>query len=161
MPKYYKVSDPGFFDAITPPELRFAGAATREVMPGWDLGSIVMGENSTDPDNAVVSMLRIAPGDTLPRHAHDCYRVEVVISGSITLPDGDILRSGDIMTSDPREYYGPHVAGEQGCLSVEIFSAAKGMLPIGDAEDEVAGDVAGRVNEALSRLQGSSNAPAV
>ncbi|MEE6140166.1 hypothetical protein SKC41_28055 [Mycobacterium sp. 050128] len=154
MPKYYKVGDPGFFDAITPPQLRFAGEATREVMPGWDLGSVVMGDEPTDPEAPVVSMLKIAPGDTLPRHAHDCYRVEVVIQGSITLPDGDLLRPGDIMTSSPCEYYGPHVAGDSGCLSVEIFSSARGMLPISDANDAYADDVATRVHEATSRLQG-------
>ena len=161
MPKYYKISEADFFDAITPPELKFASAATREVMPGWDLGSIVMGEDPTDPDTAVVSMLKIAPGDTLPRHAHDCFRVEVIIQGSITLPDGDVLHSGDIMTSGPSEYYGPHTAGDQGCLSVEIFSASRGMLPIGDADDEAASDVASRVHEATSRLQGKSPASAV
>jgi hypothetical protein len=158
MPKYYKISDADYFDAITPQELRFAGEATREVMPGWDLGSIVMSDQPTNPDAPVASMLKIAPGDTLPRHAHDCYRVEVLIQGSITLPDGDVLHPGDIMTSNPLEYYGPHVAGPEGCLSVEIFSAARGMLPIGDADDADADAVASRVRDATSRLQGQPSA---
>ncbi|WP_123024361.1 cupin domain-containing protein [Mycolicibacterium stellerae] len=158
MPKYYKISDPDYFDSITPPELRFAGEATREVMPGWDLGSIVMADEPTNPDAPVASMLKIAPGDTLPRHAHDCFRVEVVIQGSITLPGGDVLHPGDIMTSRPHEYYGPHVAGDEGCLSVEIFSAAHGMLPISDdAGDEYAEDVTARVHDATSRLQNQTN----
>jgi hypothetical protein len=159
MPKYYKSGDPDYFDAITPPELRFASQATREVMPGWDLGAIVMADEPTDPDAPVASMLKIAPGDTLPRHAHDCYRVEVVIQGSISVPTGDVLHPGDIMTSDPCEYYGPHVAGSEGCLSVEIFSAARGMLPISNDEDESDADVADRVRDASSRLQGQTTAP--
>jgi anti-sigma factor ChrR (cupin superfamily) len=162
MPKYFKTSDPDYFDAITPPEMRWAGAATREVMPGWDLGSIVMGDDPADPDVPVASMLRIAPGDTLPRHAHDCFRVEVVVQGSISLPNGEVLHPGDIMTSSPREHYGPHIAGPDGCLSVEIFSAARGTAPIADDEDTHAADVANRVNEATSRLQSkavSSNTP--
>lgn len=153
MPNYYKASDPDYFDAITLPEMRYSGAATREVMPGWNLGAIVMGDDPTDPSVPVASVLKIAPGDTLPRHTHDCFRVEVIVQGSITLPDGDVLHPGDIMTSRPREYYGPHVAGPDGCLSVEIFSRLSGTPPISDPNDEHAAAVAERVNAVIERLQ--------
>jgi hypothetical protein len=50
------------------------------------------------------------------------------------------------------------VAGDEGCLSVEIFSAAHGMLPISDdAGDEYAEDVTARVHDATSRLQNQTN----
>jgi len=153
VPKYFKVSDPDFFDAITPEEMRWTGQATREVMPGWDLGSIVLGDDSSDPNVPVASMLKIAAGDTLPKHAHDCFRVEVIVQGSITLPGGDVLTSGDVMFSRPGEFYGPHIAGPDGCLSVEIFSAARGTAPIADETDGSSSDVTGRVHEATARLQ--------
>jgi len=159
VPTYYKSDDPDYLEAITPPELRWAGQATREVMPGWDLGAIVMSEDVSDPAAPVVSILKIAPGDTLPRHAHDCFRVEVIIQGSISLPDGTVLRSGDIMVSQPRVYYGPHVAGSEGCLSAEIFSAARGMSPISDTEDAVAAAVSERVQEATARLRSETASP--
>ncbi|GAA5063622.1 anti-sigma factor ChrR (cupin superfamily) [Thermocatellispora tengchongensis] len=155
MPQYFRFTDPGYFDAMTPPEMRWSGAATREVMPGWDLGSVYMGDDLSDPEVPVASLLQIAPGDTLHRHAHDCFRVEVVVRGSITVPGGQTLVPGDVMVSRPGEFYGPHIAGPDGCLSVEIFSAARGVHPIGDpdAEDARSIETAKRVNEVIARLR--------
>ena len=154
MSEVFRSSQPDYMDAMTAPELRFKGAATREVMPGWDLGTIVLGE-PTDPTAAVVSMLRIAPGDTLHRHGHDCVRVEVIVQGSITLPDGSVLTSGDVMVSQPGEFYGPHVAGPDGCLSAEIFSSAGAMMPNAhpdDGPDSEAGQVTQRVRAVVERM---------
>jgi hypothetical protein len=161
MPNYFKFSDPGYFEAIASPSMRVSGAVTREVMPGWNLGAILMGDDEADPNTPVASMLWIAPGDTLPRHAHDCFRVEVIVVGSIDVPGGVMLHPGDVMTSRPGEYYGPHIAGPEGCLSVEIFSTAKGTSPITDPaegldEDSVA--VARRVNEVIARMQAEAAA---
>lgn len=154
MSQVYKASDPDYMQAMTAPEMRYTGQATREVMPGWDLGTIVLG-GLTDPTAPVVSMLKIAPNDTLPRHAHDCVRVEVIVQGSITLPDGRVLSCGDVMVSQPGEFYGPHVAGPEGCLSAEIFSAAAGMGPMSDPNeppDSHANQVTAKVHEVISRL---------
>ncbi|TDD33102.1 hypothetical protein E1287_20610 [Actinomadura sp. KC06] len=156
MPEYYRFDDPDFFTVMTPPERRWAGEVTREVMPGWDLGSVFMGDDLDDPQVPVASLLQIAPGDTLPRHAHDCFRVEVMVRGSLQVPGGRTLVPGDVMVSRPGEFYGPHVAGPEGSLSVEIFSAARGVNPISDPDaepDERSAAVADRVNEAIARRQ--------
>jgi hypothetical protein len=134
MSKVFPAADPRSMEMMTVPELRYTGAATREVMPGWDLGTIMLGALD-DPQAAVVSMLRIAPNDTLHRHGHDCKRVEIIVQGSITLPDGRVLKAGDVMVSEPGEFYGPHVAGPEGCLSAEIFSTASGMAPVHHPDD--------------------------
>ena len=156
MPDYFKFSDPAYFEALASPSMRVSGAVTREVMAGWILASILMGDDETDPNTPVASMLWIAPGDTLPRHAHDCFRVEVIAVGSLEVAGGEVLHPGDVMVSRPGEYYGPHIAGPEGCLSVEIFSAAKGTNPISDPADGVdehAVAVARRVNEVIARMQ--------
>jgi hypothetical protein len=151
MPQYFRLADPNYFVVMTPPELRWSGVTTRQVMPGWDLGSLFLGSDVADPEAPVVSMLKIAPGDTLPRHAHDCFRVEVVVRGSISVPGGSTLVAGDVMTSGPGEFYGPHVAGPEGCLSAEIFSAARGVNPITDPDATPDDTVTDRVNEAIRR----------
>jgi hypothetical protein len=47
--------------------------------PGGGVAYFVMGEPK---DNApTVVALRMAPNRVLPRHAHDCYRFEVVVQG--------------------------------------------------------------------------------
>jgi hypothetical protein len=135
MPQFYKVSDPDYFDAMTHPAMRFLGEAAREHMPGWDLSYIVMGDDASDPNVPVAGMLQIAPGETLPKHAHDSFRVEVMVRGSIQLPNGDVLYPGDVMVSRPGEFYGPHVAGPEGSLSVEIFAFARGAFPVYDPTD--------------------------
>jgi hypothetical protein len=37
---------------------------------------------------------------------------------------------GDVMVSTPNEFYGPHTAGPEGSLSVEIFSRAQAQQAI-------------------------------
>ena len=90
---------------------------------GIDFSMFPMAADGEDREAPLAAMLRLPPGGVLPRHAHDCYRVEVVLHGE--LRSGDILlRVGDVHTSAPGEFYGPNVAGSQGCISVEIFSRA-------------------------------------
>jgi hypothetical protein len=155
MSQVFPAADPRSMEMMTPPELRYTGAATREVMPGWDLGTIMLGELG-DPKAAVVSMLRIAPNETLHRHGHDCKRVEIIVQGSITLPDGRVLTPGDVMVSQPGEFYGPHVAGPEGCLSAEIFSVASGMAPMHHPEDgpeSQAAQIVEKVTKVINRMK--------
>lgn len=69
-----------------------------------------------------MTALRMEPGFLLPRHAHGCYRLEVIVQGSMEV-DGRILKPGSLMISEPDELYGPHVAGPDGCTTLEIFSS--------------------------------------
>src|SRR3546814_10216489 len=64
----------------------------------------------------------MAPGYRLPRHAHDCFRLEVIMQGSMDVGDGRILKTGAVMMSEPLTLYGPHIAGAEGCVTLEIFS---------------------------------------
>src|SRR3546814_5191930 len=59
---------------------------------------------------------------SLPRHAHDCFRLEVIMQGSMDVGDGRILKTGAVMMSEPLTLYGPHIAGAEGCVTLEIFS---------------------------------------
>jgi anti-sigma factor ChrR (cupin superfamily) len=86
---------------------------------GGGVAYFVMGEPK---DNApTVVALRMAPNWVLPRHAHDCYRFEVIVQGTLDVGER-ILKVGDVMVSEPNIFYGPHVAGPEGCTTFEIFS---------------------------------------
>ena len=138
MGNIYRAGDPDYFDAMTPKELGWLQASVRETRPGWNTGVIVMGDDPLDSTAPAAVLLYIAPGKTLRRHAHDCFRVEVVIKGSVDVGGGQILYPGDVSTASPGEFYGPHTAGPEGCLSVEIFSTAAGLDPY--APDDIEGD---------------------
>jgi hypothetical protein len=68
------------------------------------------------------------PGYVLARHGHPCFRVEIVVQGSLDAGDGTIASVGDVFTAAPGELYGPHIAGDEGCTTIEIFSALDGMF---------------------------------
>jgi anti-sigma factor ChrR (cupin superfamily) len=70
-------------------------------------------------------VLRLPPGGVLARHAHPVVRFEVVVQGSIEA-EGRTLLPGDVMVSPAGEFYGPHVAGPEGCTTVEVFSSIRG-----------------------------------
>jgi hypothetical protein len=137
MGEVYRYGDPDFFDAMTPFQLTWLQASVRETRPGWNTGAIVMGDDPTETTAPAAVLLYIAPGQVLRRHAHDCFRVEVVIQGSVDIGDR-ILYPGDVSAARPGKFYGPHAAGPDGCLSVEIFSAARGLSGYApdDAEDD-------------------------
>jgi anti-sigma factor ChrR (cupin superfamily) len=81
-----------------------------------------LGEKKDNPPTVVA--LRMGPGWVLPRHAHDCYRFEIVTHGTLNVGDR-ILKPGDVMISEPGIAYGPHIAGPEGCTTFEIFSNHK------------------------------------
>jgi hypothetical protein len=86
---------------------------------GGGVAYFVMGKAK---DNApTVVALRMAPNWVLPRHAHECYRFEIVVQGTLDVGER-ILKVGDVMISEPNVFYGPHVAGPEGCTTFEIFS---------------------------------------
>lgn len=134
MAHYFQISEPDFWQAITPEPLRWSIDAAR--IMDYEAGTVVMSDNPLDPDAPAATLLGLPPGGLLPRHAHPCHRVEVMVRGSIELDDGRVLKPGDVMISAPGEFYGPHLAGPEGSLSVEIFSKLTGTQPIYDAREE-------------------------
>ena len=114
---------------------------------GIDLGLSLMGDPADNPAAAV--LLKMPPGHVLDRHAHATHRVEIVISGSVILPDGRVMRPGDVSVSAPHEFYGPLTAGPEGSLSVEIFGASSGLAPIPDEGDTNTAALAEKIRTSL------------
>src|SRR3546814_996686 len=44
------------------------------------------------------------------------------MQGSMDVGDVRILKTGVVMMSEPLTLYGPHIAGAEGCVTLEIFS---------------------------------------
>jgi anti-sigma factor ChrR (cupin superfamily) len=86
---------------------------------GLDASYFLMGERKDDPPTVIA--LKLAPNAINVRHAHDCWRFEVVVQGTLDVGDR-VLKPGDVMLTEPKVAYGPHVAGPEGCVTFEIFS---------------------------------------
>lgn len=114
---FYSIDDPEFWGRDTQ---GMEEIAAKGGMEGISIANFVLGKR--EDNSAAATVLRMAPGYVLPHHAHDCHRLEVVIQGSITVGDGKVLTPGCIMFSEPGNFYGPHVAGSEGCTTIEIFS---------------------------------------
>lgn len=84
----------------------------------------VLGDSASDND-PVAAVLDLAPGQVVGRHAHPTHRFEVVVRGSMEA-NGRTLVAGDVMIADPGEFYGPNMAGPDGCTTVEVFADAIG-----------------------------------
>jgi hypothetical protein len=88
----------------------------------------VLGDEG-DPTAPAVVVLDMPPGYVLFRHAHLCHRFEVVVKGTLRAGD-DVLGPGAVMTAAPGEWYGPHVAGPEGCTTVEVFGTLDGVFRV-------------------------------
>jgi hypothetical protein len=130
MPTIFHLDDPDFF-THGPAWAEWVRIGTEAL--GMKISNFVLGD-SDDREAPVASLLFLPPGHRLPRHAHNCYRAEVIVRGSLHVGD-TVLHPGDVSFSAPHEAYGPHVAGPTGSLSVEIFSKAAAIL----AEPDPAG----------------------
>ena len=75
------------------------------------------------PGTPAVMTLAFPPGFEIERHAHRGARFEVIVKGSMLVGDGKVLRAGDVMVAGDEEQYGPHVAGPDGCTTVEVFTS--------------------------------------
>ena len=84
----------------------------------------VMGDPSDESAPAAL-IFTTPPGGVIPRHAHKCERFEVILEGSLHVDDM-VLGPGDVMVARSGEAYGPHVAGPDGCVTLEIFSTLAG-----------------------------------
>jgi hypothetical protein len=101
--------------------------------------TFVLGDPA-DENSPVAGIFEMPPNFVLPRHAHPCERVEVVIKGSIDVGDRT-LGPGDVMTASSGEPYGEHIAGPDGCTTVEIVGTLAGahqlLWPTGDDQMEL------------------------
>lgn len=119
---FHSPSDPDFW-ALEPEFLLPVQAAARA--HAMDIVHFVMGDPAS-PATPVAAMLRIPPHGVLPRHAHAVERFEVIVQGSLDVGER-VLGPGDVMVSPLGEFYGPHVAGPEGCTTVEVFSSITGV----------------------------------
>src|SRR5688572_10693198 len=110
-------SDPKFYEQINSPEMDWARQAARE--RDIDVGAIVMGPEGEQDSSPVVMSAWSQPGGYTPRHAHDTYRVEILLEGSMEI-GGQVLFPGDVSISAPGEFYGPNIACPKGALTAEI-----------------------------------------
>jgi hypothetical protein len=131
------------FMSMDDPEFWTNGPEELKHLLQWRQGGLayfLLGERQDNPPTVVA--LRLAPGEVLPRHAHDCYRFEIVVHGMLDVGER-VLKPGDVMISEPGIAYGPHVAGPEGCTTFEIFSNHKASyvthleLPEGRVECDV------------------------
>jgi len=84
----------------------------------------VMGD-PTDEKAPTALIFTMPPGYVLPAHAHLCERFEIILEGTMTVDDVE-LGPGDVMIARSGEVYGPHIAGPQGCRTLEMFSTLAG-----------------------------------
>jgi hypothetical protein len=116
---FYSISDPELWGRGME---RMAAIGKQGGTDGLAMANFVLGNPE---DNApVATVLRMKPGYVLPRHGHSCHRFEVVVQGSIKVGD-KVLGPGSLMFSEPGNLYGPHIAGPEGCTTVEIFGTYK------------------------------------
>jgi hypothetical protein len=102
--------------------------------PGLRNGFFALGD-PLDPATPGVVMLKMGPGDVLERHAHDCYRFETVVTGTLLVGD-EVLKPGDVMVALPNQFYGPHTAGPEGVTTCEVFSSfASAYQPVFESPD--------------------------
>jgi hypothetical protein len=113
---------------------------------GGSFAAFSVGEGHDD--EPLASLLYMPPGFVLPRHAHACHRVEIIIHGSLETPEG-IATSGDVMMSPPLVPYGPHIAGPDGALTAEIFARADGLPSVYEQDpDAVSAAAIARIRQA-------------
>src|SRR4051794_21156067 len=113
---FFSIDDPGLWGRGME---KWEAITEQGGLDGLAVANFVLGQPEENAPAAAI--LRLDAGHVLARHAHNCYRLEVVIRGSMTAGDR-VLKPGSIMFSKPHEFYGPHVAGPDGCTTVEIFS---------------------------------------
>jgi hypothetical protein len=118
-------SEPDFW-RLSPPALAYTTVFAEAV--DHRVASFALGDDD-DPEVPLALFMNLPPGWVLDRHAHDCHRFEVVIEGTMLVADGFALGPGDVSTSKPGEQYGPHMAGPEGVLTLEIFSRQAGLHP--------------------------------
>lgn len=84
----------------------------------------VLGDPERD-DTPLATLVEMPPEYALPYHAHTCDIFMILINGSLYVP-GNVLGPGDCLEAKAGEFYGPEVAGPQGCTRIEYFARLDG-----------------------------------
>jgi anti-sigma factor ChrR (cupin superfamily) len=150
---YFSIDDPDFFDAVTPEELRWAMEIPRKA--GMEMATLPIG----DGNSGAVGFIQLPPGGAIPRHAHHCSRIEVVLRGSIDTGDGTVVGPGAVMVSEPGEYYGPHTAGPEGAITLEIFGSLTAATDFDDQGDPRMAEIIAMAATELERLLAEQAGP--
>jgi anti-sigma factor ChrR (cupin superfamily) len=120
MPNYSMDNDPDFWQAPDQFKHLLDLAKTIGTRGSW----FALGDPN-DENTPMAVVLDMKPGYVITRHCHPCARLEVIVRG--TLDTGDkVLTPGDIMYSGAHEFYGPKVAGPEGCTTLEVFATVAG-----------------------------------
>lgn len=128
---FYYCEDPDFWNQINHPSLAWTQEMTR--ISDIVAGAARMGDDD-DEGPPMAQFLKLPPGGIIPKHSHDCYRVEVVIKGSFDVGNGRQMGPGDVMITAPGESYGPHVVGPEGAMTAEFVSDCTGKIVFADPE---------------------------
>src|SRR5688572_24932474 len=116
---YHRLISPSYFDDITHPSLRWVQDDAAST--GKHAGAIRMADD-LESEVPAAQMIMLRPGAIVPRHAHDCHVVQVVVIGSLDVGEGDPLTEGDVIVTQPGEYSGPRVAGSGGALLATFYA---------------------------------------
>jgi hypothetical protein len=120
---FLSIDDPDFWEK----NLESLQALRAKGKPvGIETSYFALGKPEDNPP--LVTPLRMAPGYVLFRHAHDCYRMEIVVQGSLDV-GGRILKPGAVMISEPGVLYGPHIDFE-GAHKMMLESAAGALTEL-------------------------------
>lgn len=120
----FQQSDPSFW-SLSPKPLQYTTVFAEAV--DHHVASFVLGSDD-DVEAPLALFMGLPAGWVLARHSHKCHRFEVIIRGEMILENGVVLKPGDVGTSEPGEAYGPHMAGPDGVLTLEIFSRQAGLM---------------------------------
>lgn len=90
----------------------------RSPMPGIQVADVPMDGRE---DGALVQLIRMGGGRTVPRHAHEGLELVVVLEGGFTDEYGHYLL-GDVAMNDSRADHRP-VADAEGCLCLAVNMA--------------------------------------
>jgi hypothetical protein len=84
-----------------------------------------------DKDPKVITALgkKMECGGIRVRHSYTCERIEVIVQGSLDTGE-QVLTPGDVLRSRPKMFYGPYVAGPEGCTAVSISNGLTGSYVI-------------------------------
>lgn len=105
-----------------------SGSTGADLMAQLRSTQFVLGDPEDD-DSPAANVIEMPPGYGIGYHTHPCDVFMVVLKGSLHVP-GKVLHPGDGMVAKANEFYGPEVAGPEGCTRVEFFAAMRGFLEV-------------------------------
>jgi hypothetical protein len=121
--RYMSSSDPEYWE--NPAKIDAAYRESTSGLPDTVKGTFFTLGDDDDDDAPLVALLDLPPCVGLPRHTHNANLLMMVVKGSLYVP-GRILLPGDCQQANAHEFYGPEVAGPQGCTRIEIWSRLPG-----------------------------------